>query len=238
MLQLRRMARYLRGTVDMALEIKCTDFEPTLHVYGDAVWAGDKSRRSISSGIVCWGKVPLFSWSRFQGPRALSSGEAEYYQLASSASEALLIQQALAFYGHALKIVLYTDSIAALGISKREGVGKLRHLDLRLLWIQDGIREKLFEIRKIGTAANVADLGTKALANGVIVRHMGALGYKSVMMETTEKKASRKWSSSIAHVSAASATQSPRRAVPEALSALIDSDCCRFWQFSLRLELK
>eukprot|EP00971_Amphidinium_carterae_P275603 5468732-Amphidinium_carterae.1 len=123
MKMLKRMARYLRGTVDYTLEIKMSDFDCVLNCFGDSDWAGDKSRRSISAGVACWGKVPLFSWARFQTTRALSSGEAEYYQLTTCASEALLLQQALKFLNVPVRIVLYTDSTAALGISKREGVG-------------------------------------------------------------------------------------------------------------------
>eukprot|EP00971_Amphidinium_carterae_P172225 3414412-Amphidinium_carterae.1 len=50
MKQLRRMARYLRGIVDYCLEIKRSDIGDKLNVFGDADWAGDHSRRSLSAG--------------------------------------------------------------------------------------------------------------------------------------------------------------------------------------------
>eukprot|EP00971_Amphidinium_carterae_P350150 6491406-Amphidinium_carterae.1 len=183
MRQLRRMARYLRGTVDYYLEIKRDNIEGKLNVFGDADWGGDRTRRSLSAGVICWGSVPLFSWSRFQGPRALSSGEAEFCQLTTAAAEALLLQQALQFMGIQLPIVLHTDSTAALGLTKRKGVGRMRHMDLRLLWLQDGIREKMFSIRKVSTHDNVSDIGTKALVHGTMAKHMSKLGFRGVLLE-------------------------------------------------------
>eukprot|EP00971_Amphidinium_carterae_P116732 2312120-Amphidinium_carterae.1 len=70
-----------------------------------------------------------------------------------------------------VKIVLYTDLTAALGISRREGVGRLRHLDLRPLWLQDGLREQLYEIKKVGTRTNIAGIGPKALVSSAIAQH-------------------------------------------------------------------
>eukprot|EP00971_Amphidinium_carterae_P176613 3501512-Amphidinium_carterae.1 len=188
MKRLKRMARYLRGTVDYAIEIKRSDFDNVLNCYGDSDWAGDKSRRSISAGVACWGKVPLFSWARFQATRALSSGEAEFYQLTTCASEAMLLQQALKFLNMPVKIVLYTDSTAALGISRREGVGRLRHLDLRLLWLQDGLRERLYDIKKVGTKTNIADIGTKALVSSTIAQHMWSMGFRGKLLEKERNK--------------------------------------------------
>jgi hypothetical protein len=45
----------------------------------------------------------------------------------------------------------------------RSGVGKVRHIQLRWLWIQDAVREKTVTLRKIKGTENCADMGTKAL---------------------------------------------------------------------------
>ena len=55
------------------------------------------------------------------------------------------------------------DSSAAIAISTRTGVGRTRHIETRWLWIQDATREKKVSIPKVGSAENVADIGTKAL---------------------------------------------------------------------------
>lgn len=52
---------------------------------------------------------------------------------------------------------------AGKGIAQRKGAGKLKHLELRELWLQDYVQQGKVQIRKEATATNVADLGTKAL---------------------------------------------------------------------------
>ncbi len=44
---------------------------------------------------------------------------------------------------------------------RRSGSGKVRHLDIKFLWIQQAMREKQLEIGEIDTSLNTSDLGTK-----------------------------------------------------------------------------
>ena len=61
---------------------------------------------------------------------------------------------------------VYADASAALGIIQRKGVGSIRHLDTRLLWIQEKVVKEVFESRKVAGVVNPADLGTKHLERG------------------------------------------------------------------------
>ena len=45
----------------------------------------------------------------------------------------------------------------------RTGVGKTRHIQVRWLWIQDAIRDKVVRLRKVRGTDNEADMGTKDL---------------------------------------------------------------------------
>ena len=47
------------------------------------------------------------------------------------------------------KIVLYTDSSAARGIINRVGLGKLRRLETRYLWLQAAVKAKRLQVRKV-----------------------------------------------------------------------------------------
>ena len=58
----------------------------------------------------------LKSWSTTQAVRALSSGEAEYYAALKGASISLGFRSMAADLGVDVKIVLRSDSVAALGI--------------------------------------------------------------------------------------------------------------------------
>jgi hypothetical protein len=56
---------------------------------------------------------------------------------------------------------VWTDSSAAIGISTRQGLGKLRHLDTHTLWIQQAVRTGKIDLRKVLGEVNPADLFTK-----------------------------------------------------------------------------
>ena len=56
---------------------------------------------------------------------------------------------------------MWTGSSAAMGIAVRQGVGKVRHLDTKTLWIQQAVRTGRFQLRKVKGTENPADLFTK-----------------------------------------------------------------------------
>jgi len=62
-----------------------------------------------------------------------------------------------------LPLRLWTDSTAAIGVTSRQGVGKIRHLDTRTLWVQQAVRTGRVEVRKVKGTENPADLFTKHL---------------------------------------------------------------------------
>ena len=68
----------------------------------------------------------------------------------------------LDFLGHVGGINLYVDSTAAKGIGHRQGVGRLRHVATKTLWLQSLIQKKVVSMRKVGGEENPADNGTKA----------------------------------------------------------------------------
>ena len=67
--------------------------------------------------------------------------------------------------GHELKLRIWTDSSAAIGVCSRQGLGKLRHLDTHLLWIQQAVRSRRIDLRKIDGESNPADIFTKHLSS-------------------------------------------------------------------------
>ncbi len=66
-------------------------------------------------------------------------------------------------WGEDLHGVVYADSTAAVAITKRKGSGKLRHINIGMLWLQEKAVQKEFEFAKISGTANPADLMTKHL---------------------------------------------------------------------------
>ena len=60
--------------------------------------------------------------------------------------------------GIQMTIEIKTDAAAAIGICRRRGLGKVRHLHTADLWIQDKIRTKDFLLSKVPGTANPADM--------------------------------------------------------------------------------
>ena len=71
-----------------------------------------------------------------------------------------------------IPLKLHTDSAAAIGIASRTGLGKLRHLQVHLLWVQQHVRNKVFELLKVPGKENPADLCTKHLGQAEIGDHL------------------------------------------------------------------
>ena len=61
--------------------------------------------------------------------------------------------------------VLCGDSSAAIAISNRRVCGKLRHIHVGELWIQECLQSKEFKLEKVDGVANPADFFTKHLSS-------------------------------------------------------------------------
>ena len=88
-------------------------------------------------------------WSTTQAVRALSSGEAEYDASLTGASVALGFQSMCLDLGDKVKIQLFTDSAAARGMIGRRGFGKVRHLEVGYLWLQDLVADERVLVSKV-----------------------------------------------------------------------------------------
>ena len=71
-----------------------------------------------------------------------------------------------------------SDSTAAKGTAARHGLGKLKHLELKHLWVQEAARAKRVAVVKEDTATNFADLITKHLPEARMLALLHAAGYE------------------------------------------------------------
>ena len=85
--------------------------------------------------------------------------------------------------GYEKKPVLAIDAKATEHIVHRQGIGKLKHIDVAYLWIQDEIRSHRLRVRRVRSEDNVADLGTKPLSTAVIAKHCLTMGYVNMNQE-------------------------------------------------------
>jgi len=158
---LKRLCRYLVGLPRMIFHYRWQTVDH-VDVYTDTDWAGcPRTRKSTSGGCAILGAHPIKTWSSTQSSVALSSGEAEFNGVVRGAGVGLGYQSLLQDLGIHVGLRVWTDSSAAIGICSRQGLGKLRHLDTHTLWVQQAVRSKRVDLRKVAGEVNPADLFTK-----------------------------------------------------------------------------
>ena len=143
----------------------------------DTDFAGCRvTRRSTSGGVTFYGAHCVRHWSTTQSTISLSSGEAELNGLCKGAAQANGIRSMAADLGLTWRIRILTDATAAMGMSRRLGIGKIRHLDTSLLWIQAKVRSGDVLLDKIAGSENPADALTKYLAGPQLRAHLARMG--------------------------------------------------------------
>jgi hypothetical protein len=188
--KLKRLARYLLEYPRLVWIFgKGEDSEPNvIDVYSDSDWAGClKTRKSTSGGVMSISGGGVKSWSSTQATIATSSGEAEYYALVKSAAEALGLKSLAKDLGWEFRIRIWVDSTAAKSIASRTGIGRVRHMEVKYLWIQEALKGKKFELRKIDGKQNPADILTKPKSAVEMESMLGAAG-ASLRMRTKKAK--------------------------------------------------
>ena len=140
------------------------EVQKTIRVYSDSDWAQDKSdRKSISCTVMMIGDHMIKSSVATQANQSLSSGEAEFVATVRSTSLGLGLRSMASDFGDAMQVEVWTDSAASKGICSRIGLGKVRHLDTGLLWIQNHVEKGIIKVKKVKGTENPADIGTKDL---------------------------------------------------------------------------
>ena len=118
----------------------------------------------------------LKAWSQTQTTIALSSAEAELTGLVAAATQAIGLKSVASGLGIHFELHLWSDAAAAIGIARRNGLGRVRHLDVADLWIQDKIRAKELVVSKVLGSLNPADMLTKYVDSATIKRHLHTIG--------------------------------------------------------------
>ena len=172
----KRVARYLVGAPKATQTFHWQWTPEMVTTSTDSDWAGDRAdRTSTSGGAMFMGDHLIKSWSSTQKNIALSSAEAELYAMVKAASQTKGFISLMADFGIELKATICSDATAAISIAHRQGLGKLRHVEVQYLWIQGEVAEKKLKIFKIPTKENTADLMTKVLGREVIFKHLEAM---------------------------------------------------------------
>ena len=72
------------------------------------------------------------------------------------------------------------DASAAIGIVQRQGISKLRHVEVDVLWIQEQQAMRLLPLRKVPGPRNPSEMGTKHIAVALLDQYLEQLNLQVV----------------------------------------------------------
>ena len=123
----------------------------------------------------CEGGHCLRHWSSTQPTIALSSGEAELGRISKGLSQGIGLLSIAQDLGFDFSLNVKTDATAAIGMSRRLGVGKTSHLDTSLLWVQQHVRDGDVVLENDLGSLNPADALTKYVTGPELRGHLARM---------------------------------------------------------------
>ena len=166
------------GTQKLTFRFDHQEYGDTVRIAVDSDWAGSEERFSTHEGLEFHGEHLVHSWVASDQVRALGSGEAELFGIVDGSARGTLTKHMYEEMGRTVNIDGETDSTAAIGMCPRTGVGKTRHIQVRWLWTQDAIRDRVVRFRKVKCIENEAGMGTKDLDGATHQRFLQKLPLK------------------------------------------------------------
>ena len=133
------------------------------------------------------GQHPMRTWSATQSVVALSSAEAELYTIAEGASRALALQAMMREMGVPVNLVFATDSSASEGFASTRGLGHMRHLEVKDLWLQELVQSGRLSLVKVRSEENPADVLTKYQDRWTLCRLLALGGIEVVTVQVPDR---------------------------------------------------
>ena len=176
----KRVLRYIRGTLDNGLIYSANDTSTVLTGYSDADWAGDLSTRRSTTGYVFQIQGSTVSWCRKrQACVARSTTEEEYVALSTASQEAVWLRRLLQ---NVLKkqdnpTVVYEDNQGTIELTKNPKFhNRTKHIDVSYHFVREQVDNKVISVKYCRTEDMLADVMTKGLSKVQFERFRDMLG--------------------------------------------------------------
>ena len=125
------------------------------------------------------GRHLIKAWSRTQDSITLSSAEAKLVALGNLAMEVIGIRtmcEEWCMSRPEQTSDLFADASAALSIAKRQGAGKMRHINVKSLWLQAKAVQQVLRYCKVKGEDNPADGLTKHVKRELTEKYLATEG--------------------------------------------------------------
>ena len=182
MMQLKRVARYLKGVPRKAQQYPAQEqIKAHVEVHVDSDWAGDAvTRRSTTGVILRRGQHLLRHSSTVQNVIGLSGAESEHYALTKGGCSGLGLQSLFADWN----LKLHSHCTQTLRVRRQ----LLREEELARAWLQERVAAKRLRVVKVASESNPADMLTKALGRSKIEKFCAEIGQTEPCAETLDKE--------------------------------------------------
>ena len=171
----KHVLKYCIQTKDVGPKYYGTDHRSLrLYAYSDSDWAQDpQDRRSVLSAAIYLGEG-LIDWScgKFDLKVSLSTAEAEYYACCETSKRVLgarntiieLSMHGILVFEPSRPIPIYMDNKAAIAFANDDKPSKkMRHIELRRLYVQDLSKDGVIACEYVATNLNRSDINTKRI---------------------------------------------------------------------------
>ena len=185
---IKRILRYIKGTLKYGLLFTAGDTRNHLVGYSDSDWAGDIDTRRSTSGYSFLIGCSLVSWSsRKQATVAKSSTEAEYVALSFATQEAIWLRRLLRSIGCSADstTTIYEDNQGAIELSRNpKHHNRTKHIDTSFHFTRERVVSKEVSVQYCPTSEMIADAMTKALPRNSFQKlrnYMGVVEVNAVL---------------------------------------------------------
>ena len=180
-----RVLQYLRGTYDLGLKWHDPgqNKRNVLEAFVDSDYAACNDTRRSQTGFLVINNGGPVSWSaKRQASVTLSSQEAEFVAASQLGVELLYVRTLMKDFGYEQKkpTVTWEDNAATILLSKNPVNRQAsRHIDTRVHFLRDLVRDKVMELHKCAGTNNPSDALTKSVPGPTLEKH------REFMMGTT-----------------------------------------------------
>ena len=178
-IRVKRVFRYLAGTIAKGIVYKPDCSPGTLECYSDADFGGCSTTGRSTSGVVVCHAGGTISWlSQRQAMVATSTTESEIIAATEAAKEVIWLER---LFCDVLKLkhrpVLQVDNSAAVKLAQNpEFHRRTKHIDVKHFFVREKVIDGSIDIIQISTEHQVADVMTKPLDRVRLIRMCDRMG--------------------------------------------------------------
>lgn len=151
----KRVLRYIKGTLDYGLVYNEGSGNYLLSGYSDSDHAGSMDDRKSTTGMAFYLNENLITWvSQKQRCVALSSCEAEFMAVTVAATQGIWLQSVLKQVVDVEPgpVIIYVDNKSAINLTKNPIInGRSKHIDMHFHFIRDCVERGEILVKYVRT---------------------------------------------------------------------------------------